>query len=644
MRTRVRERYQAEDFKMIIAVDTETSGLHPDPPENGRVCVVSAAWRERPITEIGDGTVRIRVPTEASHRRLRSRAWCFGQGGESVGESVWFSVLDRFERKWYDAKGQPERNELVMHNAKFDLMMLAAGAEGDDITGYMKGRDLSDRVIWDTMVAERILEPLSSVGLEESFGRMSQENSLPDWKSQFKAWLKQNRLRASDMWRVPFGDIEQYATLDAEATLLLYEFQQRRLAEEDASLMGICEREMELMKVLFKMEQRGIGFDQEASLQAVETLSLAETDLELNLPWMRRGEYQKSTPNYAKKWFFEELGVPPVKTTAVRGDPTLDEEVVERLVKGRVEGAETWQQLQRIRSAKSKWYAAWPQKMGSDGRLRTVFKQTRVVTGRLAVERVQLQAIPHEHQLPPGVPTVRDLLRPSDNSTLWDLDLKNAEVRVAASIAQCVGMLEILATGRDVHGETAKKVWGINEDSKDFSRLRDVAKRLNFGIIYGAGARTIADQVRLYTGVEVRESQAREWVDLYRRQFPEFYSTARRAEKRAIKWGNIGLAGGRRRWFDKTFHEERKAFNAAIQGGVAEVMKLWMLEVEKKWPGILLLQIHDSLVLEIPDEMDEDGTKSLTAWSAAQEGSRLFQTYFPGPTFPVDFLRWDQKT
>jgi DNA polymerase I-like protein with 3'-5' exonuclease and polymerase domains len=488
------------------------------------------------------------------------------------------------------------QHPLIMHHAKFDCHICAAGHRLDRSTG----RDLSRAVFWDTQHVNGLLWPLESSSLKPTLKRLYGED---EGDAQVAIQKELKRQGKGLTWRydlLTWGCLSPYAARDANQTYRLWEYQQEVIEEgaypkgfEDVRLL-----ELRLMRCLFDMERRGIGFAKDEAYAEYLRLKARIDEARDALP------FRPTVPG-AQKHF----GVPSVAKDVMR-------DLAKSPATQVAADAQQWITYQGYLSAASKWYRGWPAATGSDGRLRCNYRQMRIesdrpggktggaVSGRLSVERVQLQAIPHAHQIPEGIVPIRKFFRSKPGHDNWSLDISQAEVRVATSISRCQGMLDVLLAGTDVHGETARKVFGVKPGDDDWDAMRAVAKRLTFGILYGAGIDTLREQIRLFTGQDYSRNDTRSLKNRYDDEFPEFTIASHQAMQRADK----GLGGrgyltmkvtGRRRVFG---YGERthKAWNAVIQGTVAELMKLWMVEVNETWPGWLLLQTHDDLVLEVP--------------------------------------------
>lgn len=593
----------------IVAVDTETSGLHPD--DGARVSVVSIAWEHGAYAFPFDQGI---LDDKALPAKVQPTL--FDTAAPNLPEAEWVALLDWLERQW-----------LVAHNAKFDLTMLLAG------TRHWPGRDLSARLIGCTSIAASLIWPLERAGLKATAERLwgvQERNS----EKQVKAWLKgKGQPPRYDL--VPWDIMEPYATIDAELCYRLWGVVAESLDAGDLP-RETWDLEMQLLAVLFAMEQRGIGFDQAAAWAADDLIVAAQQEAAQLVP------FRPINQTGAKHWFFDICKLEPYKLTDT-GKISVDQDVIRRLEQDGHPGAAEFAHYNQLGYAHSMWYDAWPRMCGADGRLRPVYHQTKsdegrgTKTGRLSVERVQLQAVPHDYRLgwlPDGVPPVRRLFKPAKGHRLFELDMSQAEMRVAAGESGCGSLIAAFERGEDAHDATCRLMFGIEPGDPDWDEYRTVSKRLNFGMLYGAGARKIQSEIALNTGRSVSDHEVRDWLERYRNSMPEMVRYAKAIERSVEKRRWLRLATGRMRWFREDEHAY-KAFNALIQGNVAEMMKLIMVEVETHWPGYMLLQVHDSIVLEIPEEDDP----KVRVAEIADHMAAVFERYFPVP-FRTDSKEW----
>jgi DNA polymerase I-like protein with 3'-5' exonuclease and polymerase domains len=688
----------------VVALDTEASGLYIDgdwqdaPP--ARVSAVSMAWREKG----GEGGSFVTVALAFDQGKIAGKpgkwskeldtyetlphteecSW-FGSpaihsaSDEALGctcapwnlnEDDWEALVD-----WLTGAEGAERKLVKMHHGKYDSHIVNAGHRV-----YGKGLDLTPLWVWDTMLAQGIINPLDTSALKPTGERLWGYSVRVEEQAVNDA-LKQNGVRLTKRYDlVDWAIMGPYAAKDAELTYRLADHQEELIAEGAVPELDvtIINNELELAKCLFKMELRGVGFDADGMRVEADKMIEEIKLIEEELPF-------EASINAAKRYFFGPidqggLGLVPVKVSDVcelctynrakkkqakntkkelcKGDhkwkASLDSEVVARLVADKVPGADQWQHLANMNSALSKWYRAWPYKTGPDGRIRTNFRQGRIesdrkgmtsggaISGRLSAERIQLQGVPKEYQLPKSVRGIKPkkdgtpgLILAKPGHQVWEVDASNAEVRVAAWLAQCESLAAVINSGVNIHDGNTRNLFGLEPDHSDWELYRTVAKTTIFGDLYGAGVRTLKAQIEAATKMEFPESKVKAFKDALKTAYPELSRTARRCQSKADKsmggCGYVRLVNGRKRvfgWAERT----HKAFNACIQGGVAETMKTLMLMVEAKHPGILINQVHDSLWLEVPDLFADLIVKEIQ-----DMGAKLFTETFSTEDLTVNF-------
>ncbi len=577
----------------IVVWDVESSGLHPD--DGATVSTIAVAYREGGV--------------------LQAWAFPFDQGpvSDKVRKASLFDEQDSEgnlpEQEWRALMAWLARQALVAHNAKFDLLMTQAG------TRQWVGADLSDNVVWDTELASWVLDPLAGKGLDDNAERHLHDDSKERTRKALKPYLGPVSNPRYDL--VPIGVMSEYARSDALLEYRLWEHQQQRLNSGEDHLRPIIQHELDVMQVLFRMEQRGIGYDLEGSRRAeAEARKLLQRCID-RLPF-------RPTPNEASNWFTRQGAIPHC-VTAKGGRLSVGECCVRTFIEQGIAGAREWSQYTKIDHAIGKYFAGYADRLGKDGRLRTSFQQAGTITFRFSSQRVNLQALPHDYRLEAleGVASPRSLFRAKPGHQLWEMDLSQAELRRGAKVAGCQSMLQLIEAGEDLHDDTCRKLFGIDKDSPLWFERRQTTKRCNFGLIYQVGPDTFQRDLEKHTGIKISrhesETIVRNWRDLY----PEFPAINRRAEQKARTAGFIRLVGGRLRWF-QPYEELHKAFNAKIQGDIAELMKLAMVKLDRDWPGTLLLQIHDSLVVELPateaDDLAREMSRSLSEVATATFG------------------------
>lgn len=578
----------------MVCFDTEASGLFVD--EGARVSIVSLAWfndddeMERRIFPFDQG-----VLDKPNTGGLSAGLF---DGAPNLGKDEWDDLCH-----WLLCQN------LTAHNIKYDLHIMRAGHRV-----WGEGVDLSNRIKWCTLVTSGICFPTKPIALK-SIAKMLWGESEGELERRLKLWLNKHKVKDRFGKRQPRYDLAPwdlvgpYASLDADQGIRLYQHQMEMVAQgEVAESFAILDRAVDLALCLFRMECRGVGFNRERCEAAAAELRRERESLrkQLIVDWGR-----EPTPDAARWWFFSKQACEVIQQTD-GGKASVDQEVVGELVLRGIPGAAEYEQLAAYNSALTKWYDGWPALLGPDGRLRPNYHQTKeggeygsgrgTISGRLSVERVQLHAIPHDFRLPAGVPSVRSMFEAKPGYELWEIDISQAEVRVGTQIAQCEPMRQILLAGDDVHGATAVRVFGATPGQSGWDRIRTLAKRATFANIYGAGPVTFQRTLKEQAGIIISLSEAEEYLAEYQQAFPEFRRLYFRSIEQVKSLGYVTLITGRRRWFSD--HERltrpSKGMNQRIQGNVAEAMNVIKIEVEYEYPGLLLNEVHDSLMLEVP--------------------------------------------
>lgn len=649
----------------LVAVDTETSGLHPD--DGARVASVGIAWYELR----GDG----------SRGPLHDRAYPFDvERWEDKGErppkmdrraagqdqTSLFALADLFEDPNLDRDAWDEltrwlaRQRLVMHNAKFDLTMLRAGVrEAAPGNWAGSGVDLEPQLVWDTMLVQRDLDPTQLAGLKPTAERLWGENERAEQEAM-KRWL--DGRKRYDL--VPWDRMEPYARRDPNQTLRLWLHQRTRVyglpagdGRYSGAEIGRPERDglalkHRTMRTLLRVEQRGIPYDVKRSLAEASKIRAQMEPLRATLA---RAWGTEPTVDAAVAYFYGRRGLPKRKTqksapggrfVEVESTP-VDAAETRAWARQGVEWALEWGQYRKMQTAVSMWYEGYPALTGPDGRLRTEYKQAQVKSGRMAVGRVQLQAVPKLDKGSgiDGIAHPRLMFFDGPGAiegwAPYNLDLSQAELRVASHLAGCARMNTMLAEGADLHSVTTESVFKTTKDqveAAEWKRMRDIAKRLTFGSIFWIGARTFQETLRVQADLEWPLSNCQSAVYAWRDTYPEFgemyYSKMREFERRR----RVQLVSGR---FTHMSHRDypRSAWNRIVQGSLAEFVTEWLNEVEaatRQWHplGGLVLTVHDSAVLYLPTEVGDVLVPQLAA-----AGAEMATRYF-GCQMKIDHERW----
>lgn len=613
---------------LTVAYDTEGSGLHTD--DGARVSAASFAFRDPQTRRIMSASVPFDqgydqewLPCGAknllhSHERRVSK-WA---------DEDLICRDNRDERVWHHLHCWLLRQRLVMHHAKHDCLTVAAGLRNSPGTGY----DLMPSVVRDTMLTAGVLWPRESVALKNTAVRLHLgkelgvlEGAEADEQEALGPWKGPTTDPRFDL--IPWRVLGPYSRLDAELTLILDEYEQA--FNMDQGHRTAISSDIRLAALLYRMERRGVRLDAPGMRAEAAKLSTMIREAGLKVPF--RGSTGMPTPPAAVKYFFGPadqggLELIPFSDKMTKGglakgpQPQVDEEVITRLAAQDIPGAAEYAKFAELKAAYEKWYLPWPAMTGSDGRIRTTHKQGTVVSGRLAVERWQAQAMPHDYQIPEGLLPPRYFLEADDDYEAWEADASQAEIRIATFVAKEKNMYRLLKAGYDSHDaacllmfyrDCKTKAEAISKYGPElWEQRRQVAKRCNLGILYGIGAKGLRIQIAKFTGIEYSVAQCAEWIADWKRALPGFGEALYEYSQMAQTQGFVRLSTGRVRKFSE-WEPVHKAFNQRIQGEVAEAAKAAMIWFDRDYPDMILLQIHDSMVARIPKLRVEEVTKAM---------------------------------
>jgi DNA polymerase-1 len=364
---------------------------------------------------------------------------------------------------------------------------------------------------------------------------------------------------------------------------------------------------MPLVPILAAMEMEGIGLD----TAFLEKMSIRlEAELEQLEEKIFKGvgnAFNLNSPKQLSEALFQTLKLPPPgrssKTASGYYSTAAD---VLRLLKKEHEVPAWVLQYREYSKLKSTYVDALQEQVNPETkRVHTSYNQTGSVTGRIASTDPNLQNIPVRTELGKQV---REAFVAAPGMSLVAVDYSQIELRVAAHMAQDHAMLEAFREGRDIHTTTSAAIYDIPLDQVSSEQRRE-AKAINFGLIYGMSS------FGLTQTTDLTLAEAEIFVETYFQRFPGVKSYLDNIKVQAKEIGYVETLLGRRRYFPRlattTDHnlrrrEEREAINAPIQGTAADIMKLAMIsvadELEKsELTGRILLQVHDELVLEVPE-------------------------------------------
>ena len=418
--------------------------------------------------------------------------------------------------------------------------------------------------------------------------------------------------------RIGFDQVEvsratDYAAEDADITLQLHLALFPQVAA-DEGLRHVYEKiEMPVREVLFRMEREGVLID--GALLNVQSRELGAKMMELEARAHREAgqPFNLNSPKQIGEIFFEQLKLPVVKKTP-GGAPSTDEEVLEKLALD-YPLPKTLLEYRSISKLKSTYTDKLPKMVNArTGRVHTTYGQAIAVTGRLASNDPNLQNIPVRTA---EGRRIREAFVAPQGSVIVSADYSQIELRIMAHLSEDANLIAAFERGEDIHRATAAEVFnrGLHEVSNEERRY---AKAINFGLIYGMSAFGLAQQL----GIERATAQA--YIASYFTRYPGVSKFMQETRESAKDKGYVETVFGRKLWLPeiKSTNQarragaERAAINAPMQGTAADLIKLAMIAVdgwlrEGKLKSKLVMQVHDELVLEVPEAELEHVKKEL---------------------------------
>ncbi|GAB1413241.1 DNA polymerase I [Candidatus Desulfobacillus denitrificans] len=422
------------------------------------------------------------------------------------------------------------------------------------------------------------------------------------------ATIKYDEVTGKGASRIGFEQVDiaraaEYAAEDADVTLRLHEALHPRLAEEPRLEALYRDIEMPVMRILFRMERNGVLVDAPLLERQGQQLGLRMLEIEAQAHAAAKQPFNLNSPKQIQEILFEREQLPVLKKTP-SGAPSTDEEVLEQLSLD-YPLPKLILDYRGLAKLKSTYADKLPKSVDpATGRVHTNFSQAVAVTGRLASSDPNLQNIPIRTE---EGRRIRQAFVAPAGSKLVSADYSQIELRIMAHLSGDRGLLEAFAAGEDIHRATAAEVFGA-APAEVTSEQRRYAKVINFGLIYGMSAFGLARQLGLERGA------AQAYIDRYFARYPGVANYMETTRLQARERGYVETVFGRRLWLPEIKSAaparrqaaERAAINAPMQGTAADIIKLAMIVVQRwldeaRMRTLLILQVHDELVLEVPE-------------------------------------------
>ena len=486
----------------------------------------------------------------------------------------------------------------IGHNIKYDLRVLRH--HGMEVIG-----------LDDTMLLSYVLDAGTGSHAMDALAKRHLDRTAISYSEVTKPASGRKQLRFDE---VALDKACEYASEDADITLELWRKLRPRVQAENR--MQVYETlERPLVPVLQTMEAAGILLDADTLRELSEDFQIRATELEAECHKLAGREFALGSPKQLGAVLFDELDLPYGGRKGKSGAKSTDHMVLEDLAAQGFDIADkvlAWRSLTKLRST---YTEALLDSMEPTGRVHTHFGQTGASTGRLSSSNPNLQNIPIRTA---DGRRIREAFVAAPGHLLLSVDYSQIELRLAAEITDEPALKRAFAEGADIHAATAAEMFHLPLDKVTPDRRRE-AKAINFGIIYGISPFGLA------RGLKIPQEEARAFMDTYFARYPQIAAWMEATRQQVRKTGQvetlfgrvIHLPSARSSNHQQRAFAERAAINAPIQGTAADIIKRAMIRLpdalqEARLRAKLLLQVHDELVLEVPeDELEK--TASLVA-------------------------------
>ena len=506
---------------------------------------------------------------------------------DSEGKNLFIETLKKFFEN--------DNIEKIGQNIKYDFKVLKKyGIE-------LKGK------LFDTMLAHYLINPDARHNLETLSKNYLGYKMIPITKLIGKKG--KNQLSMID---VPIEDLCEYAVEDADITFQLKNILEKKLYELNQKSL-FEQVEIPLIKVLSYMELEGINIDVSFLNNFSSVLDNEIYKLENKIFEKVGVKFNLASPKQLGVVLFEKLKIVDNPKKTKTGQYSTSEEVLSNLSKKNLIVVDIldWRSLIKLQNT---YVKALPLQVNTlTKRIHTQFNQAVAATGRLSSNHPNLQNIPI--RTVEGKQVRKAFCAVDNNHVILAADYSQIELRIIASLANELNMINAFNNGEDIHSSTASKIFGMAVENIS-KEQRSQAKTVNFGIIYGVSAFGLSSQ----TSLTRKESKI--IIDAYYESYPGLKSFINKQINFARENGYVETILGRRRYLRDINSRnsivrsasERNAINAPIQGSAADIIKLAMININKrlkneKLETKMMLQVHDELVFETPKKEIEKCVK-----------------------------------
>ncbi len=409
--------------------------------------------------------------------------------------------------------------------------------------------------------------------------------------------------------QIPFNQVSieeaaPYAAEDADITLQLHQNFWPEL-QKNKKLQQIYESlEIPLLSVLSQVERNGVVVDADMLAQQSHELESRLGELEQQAHDLAKQTFNIGSPKQIQKILYEDMQLPILAKTP-KGQPSTAESVLQELAQD-YDLPRLILDYRSLSKLKSTYTDKLPGQIDPNtGRVHTSYHQAVAATGRLSSSDPNLQNIPIRTE---EGRRIRQAFIAPENCVILAADYSQIELRIMAHLSQDKGLLEAFSQNEDVHRKTAAEVFATTVD-KVSNDQRRAAKAINFGLIYGMSPFGLAKQLG------ITRSEAKDYIDRYFEHYPDVKNYMEITREQAREQGYVETVFGRRLYLPeinarnaaRRQYAERTAINAPMQGTAADIIKRAMIDIQaclnKDYPDIkLIMQVHDELVFEIPED------------------------------------------
>jgi DNA polymerase I len=486
---------------------------------------------------------------------------------------------------------EDESTTKVGQNLKYDLTVLAN--YGVHLAGPM----------FDTMIAHYLLQP----ELHHNMDYMA-EIYLHYKTIHIEELIGPKGKNQKSMRDLAPSEVYEYAAEDADVTLKLKNKLEPELKKYGAEDL-FYNIEMPLMPVLAQMERNGVVLDTHSLEETSKVLTTRMQEMELQIYAAAGTEFNIASPKQVGEVLFEKLKIVEKPKKTKTGQYVTSEEVLQSL-SGKHPIVGYILEHRGLKKLLGTYVDALPKLINPHtGHIHTSFNQTVTATGRLSSSDPNLQNIPVRGE---EGKEIRKAFVPEPGCLFFSADYSQIELRVMAHLSGDENMIEAFREGYDIHAATAAKIYKEAIDSVTRDQ-RTKAKRANFGIIYGITVFGLAERL------DISRDEARQLIDGYFDNFPKVKEYMEQAKDTARTKGYVQTLFGRRRYLPDINSRnatvrgfaERNAINAPIQGTAADIIKVAMIRIAKRFKaeGIrskMVLQVHDELNFSVlPEEKEQ---------------------------------------